>query len=136
MMKLARSEQFPVQGSYLEKRVQVRFGRAAPDFPGKIVRDDSQEPYLTIIALDDGRCVLASECQYQLDDTPAVSPGRREQIAKTLYDQFCKRAQARDSVLGEGPRSAYGYDAWEALPMSFKRSFYADADAVLALTGA
>ena len=31
---------------------------------GTIVRDDIEEPYLTIIQLDSGRFVLATECQY------------------------------------------------------------------------
>lgn len=32
--------------------------------PGVIVRDDAEEPYVTIIKLLDGRYVLATECQY------------------------------------------------------------------------
>jgi hypothetical protein len=31
---------------------------------GTIVRDDNEPPWRTIIRLDDGRVVLASECQY------------------------------------------------------------------------
>lgn len=33
---------------------------------GKIVRSDREEPYVTIIALDNGRYILATECQYSL----------------------------------------------------------------------
>ena len=35
---------------------------------GTIVRDDREEPYVTIIALDNGRYVLGTECQYSLID--------------------------------------------------------------------
>jgi hypothetical protein len=31
---------------------------------GTIVRDDLEEPCITIIRLDDGRYVLSTECQY------------------------------------------------------------------------
>jgi len=33
---------------------------------GTIVRNDEEEPYQTIIQLDNGRYVLATECQYGL----------------------------------------------------------------------
>jgi hypothetical protein len=33
---------------------------------GTIVRDDLEDPWQMIIRLDDGRHVLATECQYQL----------------------------------------------------------------------
>lgn len=31
---------------------------------GTIVRDDATDPFQTIIKLDDGRIILATECQY------------------------------------------------------------------------
>ena len=61
------SEAFPAQGSFLGRRVLVRFGYAPPDWRGVIVRDDSVAPGLLIIRLDDGRHVLSTECQYQLE---------------------------------------------------------------------
>jgi hypothetical protein len=32
---------------------------------GEVVRDDIEAPYIMIIRLDDGRHVLATECQWQ-----------------------------------------------------------------------
>lgn len=58
---------FPRQANWLGLRVNVCFHYdTAHTLPGVIVRDDAEEPLLTIIALDDGRHVLATECQYQL----------------------------------------------------------------------
>jgi hypothetical protein len=39
---------------------------------GVIVRDDREPPHMTIIQLDDGRFVLASECQYQITESRLV----------------------------------------------------------------
>jgi len=61
--------QFPRQSDWLGRRVNVCFHYdTAHMFPGVIVRDDMEEPFLTIIALDNGRYVLATECQYSLAD--------------------------------------------------------------------
>lgn len=35
---------------------------------GVIVRDDIEEPWQTIIALENGRYILATECQYSFID--------------------------------------------------------------------
>lgn len=57
---------FPKQGSSLGKRVFVCFHYDATKFlEGEVVRDDSEEPGLTIIKLVDGRHVLSTECQYR-----------------------------------------------------------------------
>ncbi len=56
---------FPRQGAWLGKRTKVCFHYDADSFiTGTIVRDDSEEPFVTIISLDDGRVVLATECQH------------------------------------------------------------------------
>lgn len=61
---------FPKQGSFAGKRARVHFHyNTARAHYGKIVRDDAEErspgvPGLTIIALDDGRYVLSTECQF------------------------------------------------------------------------
>jgi hypothetical protein len=55
---------FPKQGDYLGKRTRVLFHYRAPELRGTIVRDDREQPFRTIIRLDDGRYVLADECQY------------------------------------------------------------------------
>lgn len=56
---------WPKQGGHLGKRVRVCFHfDTSHTFPGTIVRDDAEEPWVTIISLDIGRVVLATECQY------------------------------------------------------------------------
>lgn len=55
----------PKQGPWLGKRTQVCFNYdTSKVVMGTIVRDDYEEPWVTIISLDDGRVVLASECQH------------------------------------------------------------------------
>lgn len=59
------SDRFPKQGESLGGRVLVFFQHdTARSIRGTIVRDDTEEPGLTIIRLDDGRHVLTSECQF------------------------------------------------------------------------
>ena len=62
------AEKFPKQGEYIgQKRVLVCFNYdSSRTFPGVCIRDDIEEPFVTIFHLDDGRAVLATECQYQL----------------------------------------------------------------------
>lgn len=49
-------------------RVEVSFHYARDSVKGTVVRDDAEEPYVTIFRLDDGRFVLSTECQYRPDD--------------------------------------------------------------------
>ncbi len=56
---------FPKQGSHLNKRCEVCFNYdTATRLKGIVVRDDMEAPWRTLIRLDDGRYVLATECQY------------------------------------------------------------------------
>ena len=58
-------ESFPKQGDLIGKRVRVVFKYdTSHEIEGECVRDDIEEPHRTIFRLDDGRFVLASECQY------------------------------------------------------------------------
>lgn len=58
--------QFPKQGDFLGKRANVCFHFDTTQvFPGKVIRDDAEAPFRTIIQLEDGRVVLDIECQYQ-----------------------------------------------------------------------
>lgn len=58
---------WPKQGTYLGKRVSVCFHYDTQTcVMGTIVRDDMEAPWVTIISLDTGRVVLATECQYSL----------------------------------------------------------------------
>lgn len=63
-------DQWPIQSDNLGKRVAIIFGyNFEHSFLGTIVRDDRETPYRMIIHLDNGRFVLADECQYQVEST-------------------------------------------------------------------
>ena len=58
---------FPKQSEYLGKRTEVCFNYNLKQIiMGTVVRDDREEPFRTIIKLDDGRYVEAVECQYSV----------------------------------------------------------------------
>lgn len=58
---------FPDQGTFLNKRVSVCFDYdTSLQIHGTVVREDLEEPGRMIIQLDDGRYVLAIECQYHM----------------------------------------------------------------------
>lgn len=59
--------QFPKQGENLNKRVKVVFNYDKSIVAlGVIVRDDIEDPFVTIIRLGDGRYILDTECQYSI----------------------------------------------------------------------
>ena len=58
-------DEFPKQGSLLGKQIEVYFNYDnSRTLAGKIVRDDMDKPYTTIIELENGKYILATECQY------------------------------------------------------------------------
>lgn len=58
---------FPKQSEYVNRRVKVCFHYDTSKlFGGKIVRDDREEPFETIIQMDDGRIIRGTECQYSI----------------------------------------------------------------------
>ena len=58
-------DKFPKQGRYLNTRVMVCFDfDTSRIIHGVVVRDDAEEPGHMIIKLDNGRYVMATECQY------------------------------------------------------------------------
>jgi hypothetical protein len=57
--------EFPKQGKMLGATVSVCFHYdTSKCIDGKIIRDDMEEPFETIIQLVDGRVVRGVECQY------------------------------------------------------------------------
>lgn len=78
------STKYPAQGSYLGRRVSVCFHYDAGTLvPGTLVRDDVEDPWRTIIRLDDGRHVLSTECQWsptQDADRPDEDMRRRDEL--------------------------------------------------------
>jgi hypothetical protein len=57
---------FPKQSDWQGKQVKVVFHHdTSKQIEGVLLRDDLEEPFRTVIHLDDGRVVLGTECQYQ-----------------------------------------------------------------------
>lgn len=62
-----KGQNYPAQSQYVCRRVNVCFHYDTTNvYGGRIVRDDREAPYEIIIALDDGRYVLGTECQYSI----------------------------------------------------------------------
>ncbi|ENZ77970.1 MULTISPECIES: hypothetical protein [Ralstonia] len=58
--------EFPKQGGHAGKRVEVCFQQDTTRvIEGVVLREDVEEPFRTIIHLDDGRVVLDTECQFR-----------------------------------------------------------------------
>lgn len=58
-------DRFPKQGTWLGRRFDVCFNYDASKTIGAMcVREDAEEPGRMILQLDDGRFVLATECQH------------------------------------------------------------------------
>ena len=58
-------DRFPKQSAHLNRRCEIIFHYdTSRKINGTIIRDDREEPYETIIRLDDGRVIRAVECQY------------------------------------------------------------------------
>lgn len=65
VVELIDFDTFPEQGSYLGREVLVFFKYdTTKQITGVCVRDDCEDPHITIFQLEDGRHVLATECQY------------------------------------------------------------------------
>lgn len=61
------ADKFPRQGSHLGCEVKVCFNYdSSRIIRGRIIRDDMEEPFRTVIMLEDERVVLSIECQYSL----------------------------------------------------------------------
>lgn len=74
-VKTITATTFPEQSSHVNQRVAVCFMYdTSQSILGTIVRDDLEEPFETIIQLDDGRIVLATECQYSFLDWKTLMP--------------------------------------------------------------
>lgn len=94
-------DRFPEQGLHLGRRVEVCFGYDTSRLlGGRCIRDDAGEPYRTIFMLDDGRVVLATECQY------AVGPDASEQVPTPPPARPVRMAPLQ-RVSGRDPRDDY-----------------------------
>lgn len=60
-------DHFPAQSDRIGGKVAVCFKYdTSKVVDGKLIRDDVEEPFISIIKLDDGRYVLSTECQYKM----------------------------------------------------------------------
>ncbi|MEN2468014.1 hypothetical protein [Ornithinibacillus sp. JPR2-1] len=58
---------YPRQGDFLNKRTKVCFNYDTKNYiGGTVIRDDREDPFLTLIKLDDGRYISSTECQYSI----------------------------------------------------------------------
>lgn len=58
---------FPNQSGYVNRRCKVCFFYDTKHWlNGTIIRDDREEPFETLIKLDDGRVLRGTECQYSV----------------------------------------------------------------------
>ncbi len=76
-------DRFPEQGSHLGKRVEVCFDYdTSRSIGGRCIRDDMGGDHRTVFLLDDGRVVLATECQYSVcpDPRPEPAPARSSRM--------------------------------------------------------
>ncbi len=65
-VKTITAYSFPKQSEFVNRRCEVCFHfNTEKTKEGTIIRDDREEPFETIIRLDDGRLILATECQYR-----------------------------------------------------------------------
>lgn len=56
---------FPLQGSWLGKKCKVCFHYdTGSQIGATVVREDTEEPGVMILKLDDGRYVLTTECMH------------------------------------------------------------------------
>jgi hypothetical protein len=59
--------QYPEQGINLFRRVDVCFNYDTSNkIGGRIIRDDIEDPFETLIELDDGRYIKGTECQFSI----------------------------------------------------------------------
>ena len=66
-VKTITATTFPEQGPFVNRRVDVCFHYdTSKQIPGTIIRYDCEEPFETLIKLDDGRVLRAVECQFSL----------------------------------------------------------------------
>lgn len=65
-MPYDKSDSYPKQSKNVNKPVYVCFNYDTTNtISGICLREDIEDPYLTILQLEDGKTVLATECQWR-----------------------------------------------------------------------
>ena len=66
VVKTLAYDRIPAQGTHRGERVEVLFNYDANSpLYGEIIRDDIEQPFKTVILLDDGFPIMGTECQYR-----------------------------------------------------------------------
>ena len=74
---------FPKQSEYVNRRCKVCFHYDTTKWiMGTVIRDDREEPFETLIHLDDGRTIRGCECQYSLNYGAVNTDDTKEQDRK------------------------------------------------------
>lgn len=108
---------FPTQGRHLGVRVLVAFHYdLSRSLGGLVVRDDNESPWQTIIQLDDGRYVLATECQWHpttKEDRPIDLEARLARRLRPGHPEYDPFYDATDEELAAmvPPRPDAGHSA-------------------------
>ena len=102
---------YPIQGQdTIGCRVMVSFDYDIDHaVPGTVIRDDMDEPYLTIIKLDDGRVVLGKECQWR-----AMTPGEAADSLAMAGKKADAFNAAADAIAAAKQALAEGKDPLDA----------------------
>lgn len=112
--------EFPIQGNLLGKAVEVLFHYDSTRvFMGRVVRDDREHPFRTLIQLSDGRVVEGSECQFSInnkrypDDLEVVEKVRYTPENRDFVREWAKAEVKEEYANIKLPNGDYiSYDDW------------------------
>lgn len=77
-------DKFPQQSESVGKKIKVCFNYDTSRYlEALIIRDDIGEPGVTLLLLEDGRVIDATECQYQFP-----SPGQKVNDVKNDFKNY------------------------------------------------
>ena len=80
-------DKFPKQRDKNRNRVKVCYHYDTSKYHyGTIVRDDMEEPFETIIKLDNGRYLMATECQFSY----VVEENTSDNVCECKQDNMCE----------------------------------------------
>ena len=97
---------FPKQSQYVNRRCKVCFHYDTSKWiMGTVIRDDREEPFETLIQLDDGRTMRGVECQYLFSETDDQSLRQRNEVAvDSDGERHTERAGDEAGHRGKGRR--------------------------------
>lgn len=96
------ADNYPKQLEHTRAKVCFNYDTST-QFSGRVIRDDAEAPGRTIIALDDGRVVEASECQWMPDrpQPTTVKQVAAREAATQLHREMQQDVERLSSRLAE-----------------------------------